>query len=90
MRKLITQRILDTIDNNGGSKAVPQQASFNNLRWQRVAERMHNFKGGDSTTKDFKRSLKDLKITQADYEQLSDEQLTEIFELVIRRSSVCM
>ena len=89
MKQLLIKRILHILSCNGGG-TPGDMPSFNNMRWRVVAETMYTLAGGDANTKAFKKALPNLHMNESDLEKLSDEQLVNVFELVVRRANVCM
>ena len=78
MKTLIT-RILEIL--NSGT----HPPNFNSTRWMPVARRIYVLQGGDDATKAFQKSLRTFTVSAEDLEKFSDEQLIELFEVVVRR-----
>ena len=89
MKSLIISRILNLLLCNGGS-IVGSKMSFQNSRWSCVAFKFAEMKGINSDTKAFRDSLSKFTITCEDLESLSDGQLIELYEQVVRRANVWM
>lgn len=49
------------------------------------ARRIYVLQGGDVATKTFQKSLRTFTVSAEDLEKFSDEQLIELFEVVVRR-----
>ena len=85
MKDLIINRIMILISRD--HSGVVGQQDFTSTRWRIIAKQMYLFTGGNPDLHKFQKSLSTFRIFPEDLTQLSDEQLIELYELVVRRFS---
>lgn len=88
MKSLIISRILFLLHCNGGGSPM-ESITWNHPRWSCVAMALGNMSGVDTASKQFRKSLNDGSFDPS-LELLSDGQLVEIYEMVVRRANMGM
>jgi hypothetical protein len=84
LRKLLIKRILSLI--------YPDEdytISFRDGRWKPVAEYYAILNGTDYRSKRFRKELKTFQLTEEMLEELTDENLVNIFQCTVHRAYVC-
>jgi hypothetical protein len=61
------------------------EPSPESMRWARVFEFMAPYQGIDTSTKGGRKDFKAMKAEDFDYSKLNEQQLLDLYELVVRR-----
>lgn len=96
MRKLIVARILALLEQPNQETFVKSnngdytRTGYENMRWSIVAEHIANIMAYTLNKKENKKYLRVFFVDETTLSNLTDEQLLELHELIIRRTYVCM
>lgn len=88
MKSLIISRILFLLHCNGGG-TPSESIAWTNTRWVCIAMELGRMIGLDPASKEFRKSLNTGEFLP-DLETLTDGQLVEIYEMVVRRANKSM
>ena len=86
MKQLIIKRIIQLLSHSNS-------ISFKCMRWQIVGIKFLEFSNSVTSTtsaKQLSKLLINLSISENDLNSLQDEQLIELFELIVKRFNICM